>query len=130
MRSTIVPLLAKPCLRPAGTMTSWLGFERDARVADPHLGLAFEHAQNFLDRVQMRGRAVAPLAPLLEHAKLGRAVPRRDDHLRHDARPPFFLRLAIEIDELHGAPRLGCLSQWFGSILSRISPSAGDARQF
>jgi hypothetical protein len=25
--------------------------ERDAGLADPHLGLAFEHAQNFLDRV-------------------------------------------------------------------------------
>ena len=48
--------------------------ERDVRLADPHLGLPFEHAQDFLDRVQVRWRAVARLAPLLEHAKLGRAV--------------------------------------------------------
>src|SRR5579871_943549 len=51
----------------------------------------------------MRGRAVARLAPLLEHAKLGRADARRDGHLRQHARAPFFLRLAIEIDDLHGS---------------------------
>ena len=114
MRSTVLPLLAKPCLRPAGTTTSWPAVSVDARLVDPHLGLAFEHAQDFLDRVQMCGRTVARLAPLLEHAKLRGAVARRDVHPRHDARPPFFLRLTIEIDDLHGVPRLGCLCKCSG----------------
>jgi hypothetical protein len=39
---------------------------------------------------------------LLEHAKLVRAVLRRDVHLRDDTRPPFLLRLTSEIDDLHG----------------------------
>jgi len=32
---------------------------RDARLADPHLGLPFEYALDFLDCVQMRWSAVA-----------------------------------------------------------------------
>ena len=114
MRNMVLPVVGEAVLAAGWHDDELARGERDARLADPHLGLPFEHAQDFLDRVQMRGRAVARLAPLLEHAKLGRAVQGRDVHLRHYARPPFFLRLAVEIDDLHGVPRLGCLSKCWG----------------
>src|SRR5262249_21797627 len=76
--------------------------ERHPGLADPHLGLPFVHVQDLLDGVQMGRRAVPRLAPLLEHAKLARAVLRRDAHLPDDTRPPFLLRRMREIDDLHG----------------------------
>ena len=114
MRSTVLPAVGEAVLAAGWHDDELARGECRVRLIDPHFGLPFEHAQDFLDRVQMRGRAVARVAPLLEHAKLRGAVARRDVHLRHDARPPFFLRLTIEIDDLHGVPRLGCLCKRSG----------------
>jgi len=57
-RSTVVPQLAKPRFLPAGTTTNLPRVSVKVGFADPHVGLAFEHAQNFLDGVQVRRRAV------------------------------------------------------------------------
>ena len=60
---------------------------------------------------------------LLEHAKLVRAVLRRDVHLRDDTRPPFLLRLMIEIDDLHAiAPWLQRYAR--GRVCSPVFSSA------
>src|ERR1051325_4735610 len=75
-------------------------------VADPDVGLAFIDPQHFLDRMQMRRRAVPRLAPLFENAELRRAIPRRYMHFRQHGGTPFFLRLTIEIDDVHESPKL------------------------
>jgi len=54
----VVPQLAKPRFLPAGTTTNLPRVSVKVGFADPHVGLAFEHAQNFLDGVQVRRRAV------------------------------------------------------------------------
>src|SRR5256885_13130667 len=65
-------------------------------VADPHIRLAFQHVQHLLDRMQMGRRAVTRLAPLLEQAKLGAAVCRRDAHPREHALAPFLARNLVD----------------------------------
>ena len=65
-----VPVLRKPCLQQAGTRIDW-PFVRLARSSwSRKVGLAVEHGQDLLHRVQMGGCALARIAPLLEHAQL------------------------------------------------------------
>src|SRR6185437_9315301 len=80
------------------------GTQGGVRVADPDIGLALDDAQHLLDRMQVGWRAVTRLAPLLEQAQLRRAVGRRHVHARAHAWAPFFLRLAVEIDDRHDSP--------------------------
>jgi hypothetical protein len=50
------------------------GGETRAVLADPAFGLALQHAQDLLDRMQVGGSALAGIAPLLEQAELDPAA--------------------------------------------------------
>src|SRR5262249_9007135 len=71
-------------------------------VLDPNLGFPVEDREDFLDRVQVGGRTLAGITPLLEHAKLRGASDGRHLHTGDDAGPPLFARLTTVIDDAHG----------------------------
>jgi len=48
--------------------------QRYVLIVDPHVRLSFADAQYFLNRMQMVRRTVPWITPLLEKAKLGRAI--------------------------------------------------------
>ena len=84
---------SRACGRPARSSTG-RPCSVAALVLDPDLGLAVEHGQHLLDRVQVRRRALAGVAPLLEDAQLHRAGDGRDVHARQHAGAPLLARLA------------------------------------
>src|SRR5262245_31460113 len=84
-------------------------------VVDPDVRGPLTHAQHFLNRVEMRRRAVARLAPLFEQAELRCSVGGGYFHPRHDAGAPFLLGLLLQIDNAHRTPR-AC----WGSLANNI----------
>ena len=64
-------------------------------VFHPDFGIALHDRQDFLDRVQVSGRSLAGVAPLLEHAKLRRAGEHRYAHPRPHPFAPYFARLLL-----------------------------------
>jgi hypothetical protein len=72
-------------------------------LAQPDLGTAVEHGRDFLHHVQRGGRTAPSVTPLLEDAKLLRAVQGRDAHARKHAGPPLLPALSRVIDHSHRA---------------------------
>jgi hypothetical protein len=63
--------------------------------------LAVENGQDLLHGVQVRGRTLARVAPLLEYAQLHGARDGRHLHAGHHTGAPLLAALALVIDDVH-----------------------------
>ncbi len=68
---------------------------------DPHVGLAGDNGQHFLDRMRVRGSTSPRCYPLLEYAKLLCPIAGRNMHPGFDTRSPRLARLILMRDYVH-----------------------------
>ena len=104
MWSVVSPALRNPCRWPAGTISDCPAVRAARSSPIQNLRATSKHGQHLLDRMQMRRRAAAGIAPLLEDAQLRRTCLSRDAHARVDARPPLLPFLPRMFNDAHDVP--------------------------
>src|SRR6266550_2965185 len=96
------PGIAEPVVAPRRYDDRLTSRHRFALILDPDFGLPLQDSQHLFDRMEMRRRSAAGLAPLLEDAELRGASDSRHPHTSIHAGAPLFRRLTLMVDDTHG----------------------------